>query len=232
MRLCVIRHADPAYPADRLSERGRREAAALAERLAAHGLDRLYTSPMTRARETAAPVAAACGLPAEELEWVREVEDWWLDEGPMPEWPAWNLDGADIRRMALQGRNWLDRRPFDKPVLAEGFERLERESDRFLAGHGYVREGHRYRVAEGHRERIAVVCHAGLALSWLGHLLHIPVPLVWAGFFLAPSSVTTVLLEERSADWAVPRCLAVGDTSHLLPAGLAPGSCGLVANCE
>jgi probable phosphoglycerate mutase len=230
MRLYVIRHADPAYPDDRLSERGRREAAALAERLAAQGLDRLYTSPMTRARETAAPVAAACRLPAEELDWVREVEDWWLDEGPMDEWPAWNLDGAEIRRLALEGRNWLGLRPFDKPVLAEGFERLERESDRFLAGHGYVRDGHRYRVAAGHRERIAVVCHAGFALSWLGHLLHIPVPLVWAGFFLAPSSVTTVLLEERSADWAVPRCLAVGDTSHLLPAGLAPGSCGLIAN--
>ncbi len=232
MRLYVIRHADPAYPEDRLSARGRREAEVLAERLAAGGLDRLYTSPMARARATAAPVGRACALEPETVEWAREVEDWWLDGGPQEEWPAWNVDGAVIRRLPLAARNWLGLPPFDTPVLAAGFARLEAASDRFLAGHGYVREGHRYRAEAPHRRRIAVVCHAGLALSWLGHLLGIPAPLVWAGFFLAPSSVTTVLFEERSPEWATPRCLAVGDTSHLLAAGLEPGGCGLVANSD
>lgn len=37
---------------------------------------------------------------------------------------------------------------------------------------------------------------------------------------LAPSSVTTVLFEERTKDYAVPRCIGLGDISHLYASGL------------
>lgn len=43
---------------------------------------------------------------------------------------------------------------------------------------------------------------------------------VWSSFYLAPSSVTTVLFDERSQDKAVPRAIAVGETGHLYAAGL------------
>jgi probable phosphoglycerate mutase len=80
------------------------------------------------------------------------------------------------------------------------------------------------------RDRIAVFSHAGFALTWLSVLLEIPVTLVWSGFFLPPSSVTTILFEERSADWVVPRCTGLGDVSHLYAAGLAVGTVGLEGN--
>ena len=44
-----------------LTERGVEQAAALAERLATSGIEIVFTSPLLRARETAAPIAAAAG---------------------------------------------------------------------------------------------------------------------------------------------------------------------------
>jgi 2,3-bisphosphoglycerate-dependent phosphoglycerate mutase len=66
----LLRHAETARPdvfhgAESdvgLSERGRRQAAALAEHFAALGPERVASSAMRRARATAEPIAAACGL--------------------------------------------------------------------------------------------------------------------------------------------------------------------------
>src|SRR5262249_59998055 len=68
--------------ADRpLTERGRAQAVALAERLADIALDAIYASDLRRARETADFVAARQGLAVLELREVREGEvgSW---EGP------------------------------------------------------------------------------------------------------------------------------------------------------
>jgi probable phosphoglycerate mutase len=111
-------------------------------------------------------------------------------------------------------------------------EMVGRESDAFLARHGYVREGGRYRIERPNRDRLAIFCHGGFGLWWLSHLLEIPLPLIFSGFFLPPTSVTTVLMDERSSNWAVPRCLGVGDVSHLYAAGLPVSNSGVKANCD
>src|SRR5262249_58138144 len=61
--------------ADRpLTERGRAQAVALAERLADIALDAIYASDLRRARETADFVAARQGLAVLELRELREVD--------------------------------------------------------------------------------------------------------------------------------------------------------------
>jgi probable phosphoglycerate mutase len=70
-RVFVLRHAESADPTVfhgaesdiALSECGRRQAEALAPILAAHAPAAVISSAMRRARDTAAPIAAACGLP-------------------------------------------------------------------------------------------------------------------------------------------------------------------------
>src|SRR5262245_59766453 len=72
-RVLLLRHAESANPTIfhgaesdvGLSERGRRQAEAVAAVLAARRPDRLISSAMRRARETAAPIATACGLPVQ-----------------------------------------------------------------------------------------------------------------------------------------------------------------------
>jgi 2,3-bisphosphoglycerate-dependent phosphoglycerate mutase len=72
-RILLFRHAESADPSVfhgaesdiGLSERGHRQAARLAEYLAGRRPDALVCSAMQRARDTAAPCAAACGLEAQ-----------------------------------------------------------------------------------------------------------------------------------------------------------------------
>ena len=128
--------------------------------------------------------------------------------------------------------NWHELPEFANPLYRETLQFVKDNSDAFFAQRGYVREGGRYRICQANRDRIAVFCHGGFGLWWLSHLLEIPLPLVFSGFFLPPSSVTTVLFDERSSTWAVPRCLGVGDVSHLYAAGLPVSNSGVKANCD
>jgi broad specificity phosphatase PhoE len=233
MRLYLIRHADPDYDRQTITPAGRLEAQALACRMAAEGLTRLYTSPLGRARHTAQPIADLTKLDAVTLPWTEELVRWRLPEGQYDAAMVWDTPGECIRAGDTPADHtaWRDRAPFSEvePLQSELLD-LYRQGDEFLAEWGYVRDGQRYRIERPNRERLALVCHNGLGLTWLAHLLNLPLPLVYCGFWLAPSSVTTILFEERSADWAVPRCLNVGDVSHLYAARLPVQPRGINAN--
>ena len=66
MQFLIIRHGDPDYVHDSLTEKGFREAELLARRLKKEGVDKIYVSPLGRAAATAhRKSAGACaGNPA------------------------------------------------------------------------------------------------------------------------------------------------------------------------
>ena len=191
MRLYIIRHAEPDYPRDALTALGHAQSRALAKRLAGMGIGQVYSSPMNRALETARYTAKRLGLDVWVEPWTRELEDWWVPDETMGERPAWQVDAAILRDMAGTSQAcW--------PV--DAFARLCAASDDFLARSG---------------PDLAVFCHAGFALTWLAHLLAIPLPLVWAGFTLAPCSVTTIVFEELASGGSAARCVGLNDVSYL-----------------
>ena len=69
----VIKALDSKPPGLPLDDVGRGQAADLAGRLAAEPISAVYASPAVRAQETAAPVAAAHGLPVVVLDGVQEA---------------------------------------------------------------------------------------------------------------------------------------------------------------
>jgi probable phosphoglycerate mutase len=74
--LVLVRHAEQSTMLEvdpDLSDRGRSQALLLAARLGRLPVDRVVSSPMRRARQTAAPLAAACGLEVEVHEQLDEV---------------------------------------------------------------------------------------------------------------------------------------------------------------
>jgi probable phosphoglycerate mutase len=234
MRLYIIRHADPDYERDSITPAGHLEAQALAKRMATEKLDRIYCSPLGRARATAKYTADLLKLEHSIEDWSCEVGDCYYEEWPEGKLCAWDTPGEIIRRDAPWPThlNWHRIDPKYAAVIKEKFESLRSCSDAFLARHGYQREGGRYRIANSNRERIAMFCHNGTASFWLANLLEIPLPLVWSGFWHAPTAVTTILFEERSKDWAIPRALSVADTAHLYAAGLPVQPSGIKANFD
>ena len=94
--------------------------------------------------------------------------------------------------------------------------------DALLKKHGYVRDGFVYRAETPNEDTIVLFCHFGLECVLLSHLLNIsPVPL-WHGTCAAPTSVTTLVTEERREGIAYFRMGSFGDTSHLYVEGVAP----------
>ncbi|QHW32057.1 histidine phosphatase family protein [Paenibacillus rhizovicinus] len=231
MKLYIIRHADPDYPNHTITAPGHLEAKALSERLANTKIDRIYSSPLGRALHTMQYTSDALGMTPTVLPWTAELDGWQITQPSGESMVAWNSDHTWVReqRPFPSSDDWHARAPFDNPVFKAKFSQIQADSDAFFLQHGYRREGGRYRIVEPNREAIAVFCHLGFGLAWLSHLLELPLSMVWSGFWIAPSSVTTVVMEERAHGWAAPRCYGVGDISHLYGAGLAASRAGLFA---
>lgn len=214
MRLYIIRHGDPDYTTDTLTAAGQIEAAALGEYMAQVGLDRLYCSPLGRARQTAAPITAHTGLEANILEWTRELPYMPVVEEGVS---YWDIHGHLVRQpeYLADPRQWEAVAKFAEVPLDEIFQDVVGKSDEFLALLGYERRNGIYVVRQANTWKVAVVCHAAFGLLWLSHLLAIPLPLMWAGFHLHPTSITTILFDERTPGLAAPRCIGLGETPHL-----------------
>lgn len=221
MKLYIIRHGDPDYENDTITEKGHREAAELALRFEREGVDRIYCSPMGRARATMRHTAVRLGMEATTLDWIREIPATveYPGEGVLGAWdaPGEMIYGAPL---AFDDDGWIDLPHLAKIDMRRKVEEVRLRSDELLATLGYRREGGRYAIVQPNRLKIAFFCHGGFGLTWLSHLLHIPTVVMWTGFWLPPSSVTTVSFEERSSQWATPRCIGLADVSHLYAAGL------------
>ena len=234
MKLYIIRHADPDYENDTITPTGVREAQELGRRAASLGLTHLYTSPFQRTRQTARHIADACGLEPVVLEWTHELNELIreTDYGTLASWdvpPEYYLSPERVG--SRRSVHIADDMPARDEALA-ALERIGAESDAFLACFGLRREGARYAVESNSEAQAAVVCHLGFGMTWLSHLLRIPLDTVWSGFWFPPASVTAVLFEKRSEQFAVPRLVSFGDIAHLYGTGLEHNTRGLRGNLK
>lgn len=232
MRLYIIRHADPDYVRDTITDTGHREAKALSERLAREGIDEIYSSPLGRAQATAAYTATVLKKRVEILPWTREISDAAVEIDGFGRMAAWDAPGELILEdeADLDANGWMET-PWTREVgLKHHYHHIAENSDAFLMEQGYRRSGKRYEVLQANERKLAIFCHGGFGLCFLSHLLRIPAVYLWTGFWLPPSSVTTVLFETRTDRWAVPRCLSMADISHLYAAGLPLSFSGLLGN--
>lgn len=214
MRLYLIRHGDPDYKNDCLTDAGHTEAIALGEYIAEIGIDHLYNSPLGRARQTANHIATATGLKTTTLEWTSELPYLPVIEKGIS---YWDIHGHLVRQPDyLDNPNqWNAISQFTEVPLKQIYQSIVKHSDEFLASLGYERQNGIYTVHCPSTLKVAVICHAAFSLLWLSHLLAMPLPLMWVGFHLHPTSITTVLFDEREPGTATPRCIGLGETPHL-----------------
>lgn len=234
MRLYIIRHADPDYPNNTITPAGHLEAKALAKFMKQAGLTHIYSSPMGRAQHTAQYTAEATGLEPVILPWTAEISAPPVIDAGGNKWAVWNMAGDIIRGASKMptADDWEKIPELSHFDYKARYQEVRDGSDEFMAGLGYERRGGIYYGSETNKERVAVFCHGGLGIWWMAHLLELPLPLVWCGFFMPPSSVSTIVMEHRSPDTAVPRLVGLGDTSHLYKEGLPENMRGLPANID
>ena len=73
MRVLFIRHGEPNYELDCITEKGQIQAQACAERLKEEGIEEIYASPLGRAQQTAEATSKVLGLPIKTLDFMREI---------------------------------------------------------------------------------------------------------------------------------------------------------------
>lgn len=227
MKLLIIRHGDPNYEIDSLTEKGWKEAEMLAERIAPLDIKAYYVSPLGRARDTASLTLKKAGREAEVLPWAREYNTRILGENGERRIP-WDMLPEKWTAVPeyYDKDKWYDVPVMKEAGMEEGLRWVWDGLDELLAHHGYKREGMYYRAEKPNEDTIAIFCHFGVECVMLGHLLGISPMALWHGFMAAPTSVTTVNTEERRDGIASFRVSAFGDISHLYVKGEEPAFAG------
>lgn len=238
MKLLIIRHGDPDYTIDSLTEKGHREAAMLSERIAPLDIAAYYVSPLGRAQVTADYTLKKCGRTAETLDWLHEFDRNLILGSDGERRIAWDM----LPEIWTAVSAYYDKDKWtDVPVMSEadmknGIAYVQNGLDALLAKHGYVREQNYYRAVNPNDDTIALFCHFGVECVMLGHLLGISPMVLWHGFIAAPTSVTTLCTEERREGIVCFRASALGDISHLYayhePPAFAGRFCEMFCNME
>lgn len=225
MRILIIRHAEPDYAIDGLTEKGKREAELLSHRLEKECIAAVYCSPLGRARLTAEPTLQKKGMIAQYCEWLREFSYAKVNY-PYPDKPhiAWDVlpSYMEEQPMLYSSTAWREAEVLRDSEMPQLYDQVCGELDAVLARHGYVRDGFSYRVTCSNHDTIALFCHFGVTAVLLSHLMNCSPYSLWQNAVTLPSSVTSIYTEEREEGIAHFRCAAVGDLSHLYVAGEEP----------
>ena len=168
-----------------LGESGRKQSEGLAERLSRESVVAVYSSPLDRARETAAPIAARFPLPVEREEGLTDI-DFGAWSGATfealeqePRWKAWNASRTTNRPPG--GESMLD-------VQCRAVAALER-------------------VCASHPDGGAVlVSHADVIKSVIAHYLGLALDAI-GRFEISPASISTIVVGAWGA-----KILAVNET--------------------
>ena len=224
MRLLIIRHGDPDYEKDSLTPTGRREVELLANRLKTMDIAAFYVSPLGRAKDTAAPTLSMMHRSAETLDWLREFPPHRMDTDIGRQTPLWDwLPGTWTREPRFYDKDaWYQVPVMEQADTEAEYRRVTAGLDALLERHGYRRNGMVYDAVQPNRDTIALFCHFGLECVLLSHLIGASPMVLWHGTCAAPTSVTTVMTEERRQGTASFRISSFGDVSHLLQAGQEP----------
>ena len=234
MRILLIRHGEPDYAIDGLTEKGKREVELLAKKLAKEKIDKIYSSPRGRAMLTAEPTCKALGMEMEILPFMREfnvkrIKLPYVDEPAIP----WDILPAYINEKphAYDPKNWQETDFIKSSEVYEEYLSVCGEFDALLARHGYERDGYNYKAVRPNHDTIAIFCHFGVIAVIMSHLMHCSPYSLWQHTCALPTSVTTIYTEERREGVALMRAAGFGDISHLYAEGEAPSFYARFCEC-
>ena len=224
MLLYIVRHGAPIYETDSLTERGKMQAEAVGKRMLDAKIDRIFSSPMGRAKEPAEPACRLLGVEKNIEEWAHEIGD----ERLTP-FPDGKLKSITMLQNTYYRENGNVDLPYDRAFECSGINESQMKSavkyigehgNEFLERLGYQEENGVYRILRNNEEKVALFCHAAFARAWLSVLLHIPIHIMWASFQYTHTGVTVVEFENNSNGFTAPRCLCYSDVSHLYASNL------------
>ena len=215
MRIIFVRHGEPDYEHDCLTQTGRLQAAAAAERLQNEGISSIYASPMGRASETAGFTSRLLGLPVTTLPYMHEIS--WGGPGIPEEGHPWTLADWMISRedYDFHSQDWRSHPYFRENRALDYYDSITAQFDELLLRHGYRHEGSRFLCECEAPETFAVFSHGGSGACVLSHLLSLPFPYVCT---VLPYEFTSIIILEfpvSKGEYVHPRIELFNDAAHI-----------------
>ena len=221
MRILFVRHGQPNYEKNCLTEIGHRQARDTALRLRDEGIEAVYSSPYGRALETAQYTADALGLPVQVLDFMRELY-WGNSEGKpvYAEGHPWETANELMRRdVNLNDPHWAEHPLFDNNIVIEDAARVGREIDGWTKTLGYERAGYYYRcVRPDHPRAVALFSHGGSSVAAFSRIFNIPFPYLCAVMHEPFASITIARFSDQVGERALP-CLELANDGRHVPYG-------------
>lgn len=220
MKIIFIRHGDPDYEHDSLTDVGKQQARALAEYLKDVPVDAVYSSPFGRAYLT----ATTC-YPKQKvvvLDWLKEFYGSpTLQDGTTQE-ITWDFmpNYLDKHPYLYDNNEYLHSSELVSAGATDKYAYTITQFDELLAQYGYQRNGNVYNVTDSNTKTIICFCHLGLMSVLMSRLMNVSYVLLAQHLCASPSSITVFATEERQQGIAQFRCLGYGTTPHLTLKGM------------
>ena len=231
MKLIIIRHGDPDYEHDSLTQKGVREAQLLSDRISQLDVKAFYCSPLGRAQDTASYTLNKMNRTAETLPWLCEFEGKIVS--------GLKLVSCCDRLPSVWTKypehydydNWYKSKIMRYGTVERKYKNVCEGIDELLKKHGYEHDGRVYKVNNSNHDTIVLFCHFGVECVLLSHIFSCSPMVLWHNFVALPTSVTTLITEERERGIASFRCQQFGDISHLYKGGEEPAFAARFCEC-
>ena len=219
MRLILVRHAEPNYELDCLTELGHKQAKIAAQRLINEGIEEIYSSPMGRARQTAQAFSDASGIKKIEiLDFMHEIRYGPENDLYNQEWSPWAASDKMISKgQELCTENWREIPVFIGNTATIDVDNVMKNADSLLEKWGYKREGLYYRNIRSNDDQhtIALFSHGGSSTALLSRIFNIPFPYLCATLHIPHTGITILRFDRTPGKLAVPVIELACDGRHI-----------------
>ena len=141
MKIILVRHGHPDYTTDSLTQLGHKQAKSAAARLENEGIEKIYSSPFGRARQTAQYTADLISKDVEILDFMHEIR--WGSKDGMPVYKdghPWDTSLYALSKgYSLMDTDWTKGDEFCHNVVFSELERVAKDADEWLLTLGYKR---------------------------------------------------------------------------------------------
>ena len=227
MLFFYVRHGDPIYSPNELTPLGRRQAEAVAKRLATHGIDKIFASTSNRAIQTAQPTCEILKKDMTLLDFANEDHAWLelaVEYEGRRSWLFHTKHFVELfttKEIRDLGDKWYEHPELVKYDLKKGLDRVSDECDKFFAELGYEHDRltGKYKITRTNNDRVALFAHQGFGIAFLSAVLDIPYPMIGKHFDMCHTGVTVIEFADRGG-YAVPKVLTLSSDSHIYREGL------------
>ena len=220
MRLIFVRHGEPDYANDCLTETGKKQAINVAMRLKDEDISAIYSSPMGRALETASYTANSHNLEIQRLDFMHEI-DWENKEENTEKVPynghPWTLAYELLTENPeyVGSANWDTHHFFKDNICFDYYEKVSKGFDSFLEQFGLFRKDGLYECKEENNKNIALFAHGGSGSVMFSHVLSLPFPFVLTSMPYGVCSISIIDFTAQNGEMIIPRLELFNDMDHI-----------------